>query len=62
MIESEFDENDLYRIDNMSLEGKKEKLELHKREFEYELKKTYNIEIQNDMTCLHYNELNNIAE
>ena len=46
----------------MSLEGKKEKLELHKREFEYELKKTYNIEIQNHMTCLHYNELNNIAE
>ena len=50
MFESEFDENDLYWIDNMSLEEKKEKLELHKREFECKLKNTYNTEIQNDMT------------
>ena len=41
---------------------KKGKLELHKREFECELKKTYNIESQNDMTCIHYNEVNNIAK
>ena len=33
IIESEFDENDLYRIDNMSIEEKKEKLELHKCAF-----------------------------
>ena len=46
----------------MSLEEKKEKLELHKRAFEYELKNTYKIEIQNDMTCIHDNEVNNIAE
>ena len=62
MIESEFDENDLYRIDNMSLKEKIEKLELHKPVFECELKKTYNIEIHNDMTCINYNEVNNIAK
>ena len=62
IIESEFDENDLYRIDNMSLKEKKGKLKLHKREFECELKNTYNIEIQNYMTCIHDNEVNNITE
>ena len=46
----------------MSLEGKKEKLELHKREFKCKLKNTYNIEIQNDMNYTHYNEVNNKAE
>ena len=62
MIESEFDENDIYRIDNMSLKKKKGKLELHKREFGCKLKKTYNIEIQNGITCIHYNEVNNTAK
>ena len=62
MIESEFDENNLYRIDNTSLKKKKEKLELHKRVFECELKNTYNIEIQNYMTCIHDNKVNNTAE
>ena len=33
MIEYEFDENYLYRIDNIRLEEKKEKLKLHKRDF-----------------------------
>ena len=62
MIESEFDENHLYRIDNMSLKEKKEKLDLHKREFEYELKNAYNTGIQNGITCMHDNEVNNIAK
>ena len=46
----------------MSLEEKKEKLELHNCEFECKLKNTYNIESQNYMTCIHYNEVNNTAE
>ena len=46
----------------MSLEEKKEELELHEREFECELKKTYNTEIQNGMTCIHDNEVNNISK
>ena len=62
MIESEFDENHLYRIDNMSLKEKKEKLELHKCAFEYELKNVYNTEIQNGITCIHYNEVNDTAK
>ena len=62
IIESKFDENDLYRIDNMSLEEKMKKLELHKRAFECELKNTYNIESQNGMTYKHDNKLNNTAK
>ena len=46
----------------MSLEEKIKKLELHKRAFECELKKTYNIESQNGMTCIHDNKLNNTVE
>ena len=46
----------------MSLEEEKGKLKLHKRLFECELKKTYNIEIHNDMTCMHDNEVNNISK
>ena len=57
-----FDENDLYRIDNMSLEKKKQNFELHKGAFEYELKNAYNTGIQNGITCMHDNEVNNIAK
>ena len=46
----------------MSLEEKKEKLELHNCEFECELKNTYNIEIQNGITFMHDNEVNNTSE
>ena len=46
----------------MSLKEKKEKLDLHKREFEYELKNAYNTEIHNGMTFIHDNEVNNIAK
>ena len=57
-----FDENELYRINNMSIEDKKSKLEWHKRVFEWKLENTYDIESQNGMTRIHDNELNNIAE
>ena len=46
----------------MSLDDKKWRLELHKRVFECELKNTYDIEIQNDMTRIHDNKVNNISE
>ena len=46
----------------MSLKEKKGNLELHKRAFECKLKKTYKIESQNYMTCIHDNEANNISE
>ena len=57
-IESEFYENDLYQIDNMSLDDKKENTEWGKREFEFKLKITYEIEIQIGMTCILGNKLN----
>ena len=46
----------------MSLEETKEKLEWRKRDFEYELKNTYGIENPNDMTRIHDDEENKIAE
>ena len=46
----------------MSLEDIKEKLESRKRAFECELKNTYGVENQNDMTRIHDNEVNKIAE
>ena len=36
-IESDFDENEMYQIDNMSIDDTKEKLEWFKREFESKL-------------------------
>ena len=38
------------------------KLEWRKCAFECKIKNTYEIEIQNGMACIHYNEVNNIAE
>ena len=61
-IESNFDENELYQIDNMSLEDKKEKLERCKRSFEWKLENTYRIENQNDMTRINDDKVNKIAE
>ena len=62
MIEPEFDENELYDIDNMSLKDKKGKLGWRKRALEWKIENKYDIEIQNGMTCVHDNEVNNIAE
>ena len=41
--------NDLYQVDNMSLEETKEKLEWRKRAFEYKNKNSYGIENRNDI-------------
>ena len=46
----------------MSLEETKEKLEWRKRVFECKIKNTYEIEIQNGMTCMHNKEVNNISQ
>ena len=37
----------------MILDEKKERTELRKRAFERGIKNTYDIEIQNGMTCIH---------
>ena len=42
-IESGFDDNKLYHIENMSLEDTKENLEWNKRAFEFKLENTYGI-------------------
>ena len=61
-IESEFDENDLYNMDNMILEDTTEKLEWLKHAFEYKQKSTYGVENQDDMTHIHDKYVNYIAE
>ena len=61
-IESDFNENDLYHIDNMSLDDKKENIEWCKSAFECKLENKYGIEIQNGMTCIHKNKGNKWAE
>ena len=52
-IDFEIDENNLYQIENISLDEKKWKTERHKRAFEIDLENTYEIESQNGMTCIH---------
>ena len=42
-LESGYDENKLYRVENMSIEETKEELEGRKCSFECELKNTYGI-------------------
>ena len=42
-LESGYDENELYQVENMILEETKEKLEWRKRAFEREQKNTYGI-------------------
>ena len=42
-VESDFDDNEICQIGNMSLEDTKEKLELHKCAFECKLENTYGI-------------------
>ena len=37
-LDSDYDANDLYEVDNMSLEETKEKIDSYKRAFEYEKK------------------------
>ena len=61
-IESDLDGNEIYHIENISLDGIKEKLEWHRRAFYCKQENTYGIENQNDMKCVHYNEVNKISE
>ena len=61
-IEYEIDKNDLYQIDNMSLDNQNKNIELRKRAFERELKNTYEIERKNSMTCIRGNKVNKIYE
>ena len=58
----DFDENNLYQIDNMSLYEKKEQLELRKHSFESELENTYVTEINNGTTCMHDKKVNKLAQ
>ena len=52
-VESNFDENELYQIDNMSLDETKEKLDCRKCAFECKLKNIYGIENHNDMNLIN---------
>ena len=60
-VESDFDDNQLYQINNTSLDDTK-KLEWFKRAFKCKVKNTYGIEYQNGMTRMNDNEINNISE
>ena len=61
-IDYVIDENDLYEIDNMSLDKNKENAEWRKYAFESELENKYDIEIQIGTACIHVNEVNKISE
>ena len=52
-LDPDYDVNDLDLVERMSTEETKEKLEWHKREFEWKQKNTYAIENQNDMMHIH---------
>ena len=59
-MESDYDANDLYQVENMSLDETKEKMECCKRALEYE--NSYVIENRDKLIHIHDNEVNNIAE
>ena len=61
-LDSDYGANDLYEGDKMSLEETKENLDGYKNVFEYRKKHLFGIENKNDMTHMHNNEVNNIAE
>ena len=52
-LDSDYDENNLYHFDKMSLEETKEKLELSKCTFECEQKNSYGIENRINITRKH---------
>ena len=45
----------------MSIEDTKEKIELRRHVFEWELENKFEIKIQNGMTCMNNNEVKNIS-
>ena len=57
-IDSKIDEKNIYRIDNMSHDEKKEKIEWCKSTFEKKLENKYEFKIQNGMTFIHGKKLN----
>ena len=57
-IEYNINENDLYQIENTSLDDKREKTGWHKHVFESKLENKYSIDIQNGMTCKYENKVN----
>ena len=60
--ESDIDDNDLYHVDNMSLDDNRENTERRKHVFESKLENKYDIEIQIGMTCIHGNKVNKLVE
>ena len=56
------DDNDLYHVDNMSLDDNRENTERRKHVFESKLENKYDIEIQIGMTCIHGNKVNKLVE
>ena len=56
-LDSDYDANDLYQVDKMSLEETKEIFDRRKRTFEYEEKNSYGIEKQKNMMRIHNNEV-----
>ena len=61
-LDSDYNANDLYEVDNMSLEETKENIYWHKHAFEHEEKNSYGIENRNGMTRIDDNEVKNTAE
>ena len=60
-LDSDYDENNLYQVEMMSLEETKEKLEWRKHAFECEQKNSFGIENKNNMTRIHDKEVNKIS-
>ena len=61
-LDSDYDANDLYKVDQMSLEETKENFDWRKCAFEDEKKNSYAIKNRHDMICIHNNVVKNISE
>ena len=59
-MESDYDDNDLYQVENMSLDDTREKINQRKRALEYE--SSYVIENRAKIIYIKDNEVNNISE
>ena len=61
-LDSDFNENYLYQVEETSLEENEEKLEWHKRAFECKLKNSSGIEKWNYLIHIHEKEVNKTAK
>ena len=61
-LDFDYNVNDLYQVDNISIEETKEIIYCHNQEFEYKKKKSYGIKNWNDMTRIHNNEVKIISK